>query len=50
MRDLRVVIPSDGVASNEAAGRDAALALGRRVLKADTPAADEIDFAALSAG
>jgi nicotinamidase-related amidase len=47
MRDLRVVIPADGVASNDAADRDAALALMRRVLKADTPAAADIDFAAL---
>ena len=50
MRDLRVVVPADGVASNEADDRDAALALMRRVLKADTPRASEIDFAALAAG
>ncbi len=49
MRDLKVVIPADGVASNEAADRDAALALMRRVLKAETPPAAEIDFAALAA-
>ena len=49
MRDLRIVIPSDGVASNQAADRDAALALMRRVLKASTPLAGEIDFAALAA-
>jgi nicotinamidase-related amidase len=49
MRDLRLVIPSDGVASNETADRDAALALMRRVLKAETPSASEIDFAALAA-
>ena len=48
MRDLRLVVPADGVASNEAADRDAALALMRRVLKADTPPAREIDFAALT--
>lgn len=47
MRDLRVVIPADGVASNERADRDAALALMRRVLKADTPSASDIDFAKL---
>jgi nicotinamidase-related amidase len=47
MQDLRLVVPADGVASNEAADRDAALALMRRVLKADTPAAAEIDFAVL---
>jgi nicotinamidase-related amidase len=50
MRDLRVVVPSDGVASNEAGDRDAALALMRRVLKAATPTVREIDFAALSTG
>ncbi|HEX4610814.1 MAG TPA: isochorismatase family cysteine hydrolase [Urbifossiella sp.] len=49
MRDLRIVVPADGVASNEAADRDAALALMRRVLKASTPTAEEIDFAALAA-
>jgi nicotinamidase-related amidase len=47
MRDLRIVVPSDCVASNEAADRDSTLALMRRVLKADTPAAADIDFAAL---
>lgn len=50
MRDLQIVIPADGVASNQAADRDAALALMRRVLKADTPAASDIDFAALARG
>ncbi len=47
MRDLRLIIPSDGVASNEVKDRDAALALMRRVLKAETPPAEEIDFDAL---
>ena len=47
--DLRVVVPADGVASNEA-DRDAALVLMRRVLKADTPSASDVDFAALAAG
>jgi nicotinamidase-related amidase len=50
LRDLSVVVPSDGVASNEAGDREAALVLMRRVLKADTPASDDIDFAALVAG
>ena len=50
MRDLRLVVPSDGVASNESADRDAALALMRRVLKSQTPPAEEIDFAVLKAG
>jgi nicotinamidase-related amidase len=49
MRDLRIVVPADAVASNEEADRDAALALMRRVLKASTPAAVDIDFAALAA-
>ncbi|WP_439624890.1 cysteine hydrolase family protein [Gemmata sp.] len=49
MRDLRVVVPADGVASNDPADRDAALALMRRVLSAPTPPAAEIDFAALAA-
>lgn len=48
MRDLRIVVPSDGVASNEAEDRDAALALMRRVLKASTPSAAQVDFAALA--
>lgn len=47
MRDLRVVVPADGVASNERADRDSALALMRRVLKADTPDTADIDFAKL---
>lgn len=49
MRDLRIVVPSDGVAANEVADRDATLSLMRRVLKASTPMAAEIDFAALAA-
>ena len=49
MRDLRLVVPADGVASNETRDRDTTLALMRRVLKADTPRAAEIDFTALVA-
>lgn len=49
MRDLRIVVPADGVASNEVNDRDAALMLMRRVLKAATPLATEIDFPALAA-
>ena len=49
MRDLRIVVPADGVASNEAGDRDAALALMRRVLKASTPPAAAIDYATLAA-
>lgn len=48
MRDLRIVIPTDGVASNEADDCDAALAVMRRVLKATTVPAGEIDFADLA--
>ncbi len=48
MRDLKLVVPADGVASNAAGDRDAALALMRRVLKAETPPAAEVDFAALT--
>ncbi|HEX3149755.1 MAG TPA: isochorismatase family cysteine hydrolase [Gemmataceae bacterium] len=49
MRDLRIVVPTDGVAANEAADRDATLALMRRVLKASTAMTKEIDFATLIA-
>jgi nicotinamidase-related amidase len=48
MRDFKLVIPADGVASNEGAERDTALALMRRVLKADTPSGDEIDLRKLA--
>lgn len=48
MRDMRVVVPADGVASNRASDRDSALALMGRVLKADTPRAADIDFPALA--
>jgi nicotinamidase-related amidase len=48
MRDLRLVVPSDGVASNEEADRDAALALMRRVLKAETPKVADVDFPTLA--
>lgn len=47
MRDLHVVIPSDAVASVEPEQTDAALAYARRVLDAETPEADAVDFAAL---
>jgi len=49
LRDLKIVVPANGVASNEASDRDVALALMRRVLKAETPPAAEIDFRALAA-
>jgi nicotinamidase-related amidase len=44
MRDFRLTIPSDAVASNEPADREAALALMRRVLKAQTPLSADVDF------
>lgn len=50
LRDLRLVVPADGVAANEAEDCEAALALMRRVLKAETPPAGAIDFAPLVAG
>ena len=50
MRDMLIVIPTDGVASNEAADRDSVLALMQRVLKAHTYRTAEIDFAALAEG
>jgi nicotinamidase-related amidase len=49
MRDLAPVVPADAVASNDDRDREATLALMRRVLKADTPPAAEVDFAALGA-
>lgn len=49
MRDLKIVVAADGVASNEATDCVGALALMRRVLKASTPPSAEIDFAALLA-
>ena len=49
MRGLRLVVPSDASAANEAADCDTAFAVMRRVLKAETPPAAEVDFAALIA-
>lgn len=49
MRDLRVVVPRDCVASNTAAENEAALNQMRGVLKCDTRSAAEVDFAALIA-
>lgn len=45
MRDLRLIVPRDGVASNVATDSEQALALMRRVLKAATPEANQVDFA-----
>lgn len=47
MRDLQLIVPSDGVASNDETDCRAALKLMRRVLKAETPLAGEIDFSQL---
>jgi nicotinamidase-related amidase len=47
MRDYRLVIPRDGVASNTAELNGAALEQMRIVLKADTRPAAEVDFAEL---
>lgn len=47
MRDYRLVIPSDGVASVEPEHHEAALEYARRVFDAATPSVDEVDFDAL---
>ena len=44
MQGLRLVIPEDAVASVEPAHTDDALAYARRVLGAQTPASEELDF------
>ena len=44
MRDYRVVVPADGVASNTADATSVALDQMRRVLKCRTPDADRIEF------
>jgi nicotinamidase-related amidase len=47
MRDLRVIVPKDCVASNTAGLNEYALQQIRTVLKAETPAADELNEALL---
>src|SRR5690606_21868686 len=47
MRDYRLVIPRDGMASVEPEHSEAALAYARRVFGAATPAVAEVDFEAL---
>ena len=47
LRDLKIVVPADGVAANTADRTAAALDHMRRVLKCETPAAADIDFAQL---
>ncbi len=44
LRDYKLVIPRDCVASNTAEENDAALKLMAKVVKADTRSSDEIDF------
>jgi nicotinamidase-related amidase len=44
MRDFQLIIPEDCVASNTTEDNEHALEIMRRVLKADTRPADEIDF------
>jgi nicotinamidase-related amidase len=48
MRDLRVVVPSDCVASNTTEENEAALAQMAKVLKADVRPSPDVDFAALA--
>ena len=50
MRDLRLVVPSDGVASNTAEENAAALKQMHRVLKADITPSTDLDFAVLARG
>lgn len=47
LRDLRVIVPADCVASNTQAENDAALEVMRKILKADIRPSDQLDLAAL---
>jgi len=47
MRGYDLIIPTDAVAANSRAEADAALAHLRTVVKASTPRAADVDFAAL---
>jgi nicotinamidase-related amidase len=47
MRDLKVIVPRDCLASNTKAANDDAIDVMGNVLKADTPPSGQIDFAAL---
>lgn len=49
LRDYRLIIPRDCIASNSAEENEAALKLLEKVVKADTRASDTIDFAKLLA-
>jgi nicotinamidase-related amidase len=48
MRDFRLVIPKDCIASNTPEDNDHALEIMKTVLKADTRSSDEIDFKAVT--
>jgi len=50
MREFRVVIPADCVASNTARETEAVLAVMAKVLKADVGPSDDVDFAVLARG
>lgn len=45
LRDLRVVVPADCIASNTKAENDAALLVMQKILQADTGPSGDIDFA-----
>jgi nicotinamidase-related amidase len=48
MRDYRLIVPSDCIASNTAAENEAALEQMRTILKAKTPVSTQIDLKALA--
>ena len=47
LRDLRVIVPADCIASNTQSDNDAALQVMEKILKADTRASSEVDFTQL---
>jgi nicotinamidase-related amidase len=47
MRDFKVVVPRDCIASNTQAENEGALQVMQRVLKADTRSSDEIELKSL---
>ncbi|MBW3638072.1 MAG: cysteine hydrolase [Armatimonadetes bacterium] len=49
MRDLKVIVPRDCIASNTRESNEDAIHVMEHVLKADAPPSDEIDFGALVA-
>jgi nicotinamidase-related amidase len=50
VRDLRLAVPADCVASNTKEENDVVLAQMRKILKADVGPSEELDFAALARG